>query len=173
MNLKAQLLKEHSKQNANYIAEYIGNNTSLFDELFQLFVGNEYRMAQRSAYVLGIVTDNYPALIKPYVNVLIENLDNDVIEAVKRNTVRTLQSVRIPETQEGRLTEKCFEYLTSNKESIAVKVFSMSILGNMTMKYPDLKNELKLVIEDLMENGTPGIISRGGKVLKQLEKIHN
>jgi len=171
MNIKNQLLIEHSKKNATFISDYIGRDEVKFKILMKLFLANEDIISQRAAYSLSISTDNHPELIKPHIGTLINNLDENVHDAVKRCTVRILQHTKIPNKHEGKLTEQCFDFLTSNKEPIAIKVFSMTILANMAEKYPDLKNELNIIINDLMEYGNPGIISRGKKVLKQIAKL--
>ena len=64
----------------------------------------------------------------------------------------------------------CFKYLGSPKEALAVKVFSMSVLGNLAKKYPEIKSELKLIIEDQLPEQTAGFKSRAKKVLDQLGK---
>lgn len=171
MNIEEQLLIEHSRANATFISNYIGTNSIKFDQLMKLFFVNKYIITQRAAYSVGISIDNHPELIEPYIKALINNLDHDIHDAVKRNTVRILEKIDIPESHQGILTEKCFQYLLSNNEPIAVKAFSMSILFNMAMKYHELKNELKIVIEDMMEHGTPAITSRGKKILKALDRI--
>jgi len=171
MNIEEQLLKEHSRINATFISDYIGTNSIKFDQLMKLFFANKYILTQRAAYSVGISIDNHPELIAPYVETLIDNLENKIHDAVKRNTVRILEKMDIPESHQGILTEKCFQYLMSNNEPIAVKAFSMSILFNMVMKYHELKNELKMVIEDLMEHGTPAITLRGKKILKALDRV--
>ncbi len=172
MNIRTQLLVAHSKQNATYISNYIGNDNAKFSELMKLFLSNEYRVTQRAAYSLGISIDNFPTLIDPYIEVLIHNLDVDNLHvAVLRNTLRILQNIEIPIALEGKITNKCFDYLTSKDEPKAVKVFAMTIIANMAIKYPDLKNELKIIVEGLMEFGSPGILSRGKRTLLALEKI--
>ncbi|MEQ6118433.1 hypothetical protein [Reichenbachiella sp. MALMAid0571] len=171
MNIQEQLLVEHSKANALYIAKYIGNDQGKFTELVDLFLGDDYRITQRAGHALSTAFDAYPELIEPHIDKIITNLQNDVNDAVKRNTLRVLQNKTIPEAQEGFLATKCFDYLLSSKEPVAIKVFAMTVLANLCVKYPDLKNELKTIVEDLMQSGTPGIISRGTSVLKKLDSL--
>lgn len=65
----------------------------------------------------------------------------------------------------------CFAYLESPAEALAIKVFSMTVLGNLAKLYPEIIPELKLLIEDQLPYQTAGFKSRGKKVLKVLEKI--
>ena len=118
--------------------------------------------------VVGLLFDKKPEIFEAYIDKIILNLANDASVAVKRNTVRMLQSLNIPSEHEGFLMETCFQYLLSKDEPIAIKVFSMTILSNLSEKYPDIKNELAIVIEDLMHHGSAGIISRGKKILRKL-----
>ena len=65
----------------------------------------------------------------------------------------------------------CFKFLESPTEALAVKVFSMGVLGNLATIYPEIKTELKLIIEEQLPNQTAGFKSRAKKVLKQLRRI--
>ena len=51
MDLRAELLEEHSKRQALRVADYIGNDPERFADLMCLFFGNEYRVTQRAAWV--------------------------------------------------------------------------------------------------------------------------
>jgi hypothetical protein len=51
-----------------------------------------------------------------------------------------------------------------------VKVFGMTVLANLCEKLPELKNELRIIIEDQMPYGSAGFKSRGSKILKKLQQ---
>lgn len=172
MNLKEEILKEHSKAQRIKIVNWIGNNQQRFDELFQLFVNDEYRVVQRAGWPLSYCVIEHPHFIKKHWKQLIGNLKKpNLHDAVKRNSIRLMQDLEIPEKFHGEIMDICFKYLESPTESLAVKVFSMAVLGNFAKLYPDIKSELKLLIEDQLPHQTAGFKSRGKKVLKQLEKL--
>ena len=50
MNLREEILKEHSKTQCNKIVNWIGNSQKRFNELFELFLNDEYRVTQRAAW---------------------------------------------------------------------------------------------------------------------------
>ncbi len=168
MNIKEELLKEHSKAQAEYIANYIGRDKARFSALVALFTGPIYRVSQRAAMTLSKCIDNHPELLSPHLKSLISNLEGDVHVAVKRNTLRVLQDIQLPKSLWGQMTEICFNVLTSGDEPIAVKVFAMTVLNNIVQKEPDLKNELKIVLEDQLPYGSAGFKSRATKILKTL-----
>lgn len=97
---------------------------------------------------------------------LLCNCKPNLYNAVKRNTIRFLQDIQIPEKYQGTLMEICFKYLESPTEALAVKVFSMQVLDNLAKLYPEIKPELKLLIEEQLPNQTAGFKSRAKKILK-------
>jgi hypothetical protein len=169
MNLAKQLEKELSKNNAQAIAQFIKGDPEKFAELMAHFFGKEYRITQRAAHAMSHCVDLNKELLIPYIGRLINNLKSDPNVAIKRNTVRLLQCQEIPVQYQGLLVEKCFSYLLSTKETIAVRVFSMTILHNMVLQYPEMKNELVLVIKDVIKNGSSGFINRGKKILQAID----
>jgi hypothetical protein len=172
MNLREEILLEHSKRQATKIANWVGDDKKRFEELLGLFLKDEYRVTQRAAYAFGIVADRHPKLVANYWGILIENLKKPVLHvAVKRNTIRLLQNAYLPDELLGDITEICFKYLASNDESIAVKAFSTTVLLNTARRYPDIKNELKMLIEDQLHHGSTGFVNRGKKVLAELNKL--
>ena len=62
----------------------------------------------------------------------------------------------------------CFEYISSPTEAIAVKAFALTILENLSKKYPEIKPELKTIIEDRWDYETAAFHSRAKKILKKL-----
>lgn len=168
MDIKEELLKEHSKAQAEYIAGYIGSDPKRFSELITHFTGPTYRVSQRAAMTLSKCIDNDPGLLTPYLKTLVTNLQGDVHVAVKRNTLRVLQDVELPKPLWGITADICFKTLESNQEPIAVKVFAMTVLNNIVKKEPDLKNELRIIIEDQLPYGSAGFKSRARKIMKQL-----
>lgn len=172
MNLTRELLKEHSKAQATKICHYIGTDKKRFADLMDIFFHSDYRLNQRSAYVLNMCYDKQPRLVEPYISQLIQNLHNGGLhDTVKRNTVRILQFITLPEELMGEAADICFHYLRSSKEPIAIKAFSMTVLANICHTYPELKNELQPLIEDMLPHGSAGIKNRGEKILSQLREL--
>jgi radical SAM superfamily enzyme YgiQ (UPF0313 family) len=169
LKIKDYLLAEHSKAQCTKIVNYIGNNQQLFDELFSFFISNEYRVVQRAAWPVSYCVIAHPNLINKHWKTLIQNLNKpNIHEAVKRNTLRFLQEVTIPEKYHGQLMDYCFTYVNTPTEPIAVKCFGLSVLHNLSKIYPDIKPELKTTIENILPYTSAGIKSRAKKILKDL-----
>jgi hypothetical protein len=171
MNLEAEILKEHSKRQSVKIAKWVGNDPKRFEELMNLFLRGEYRVTQRSAWIVGHCAENYPELITPWLKAMIaKTREPGVHDAVKRNVVRILQNIDIPTPLLGTIVSLCFDYLTAVDTPIAVKVFSMTVLANVAKRKPDLKRELKITLEHMLPYSRAALCARGRMVLKQLSK---
>ena len=172
LDLRYEILKEHSRQQSLKIAEWIGSNSRRFKELLKLFLYDEYRVGQRSAWVISFVAAKYPKLIEANIHAIVKRLyDKDLPVAVKRNTIRVLQFMKIPKSLHARVMNVCISYLLDPNETVAVKVFSMTVLAHLAVQYPDVSNELKYIIKSQLQNSSAGFKARAKKVLKQLEKI--
>ncbi|MDD8018902.1 MAG: hypothetical protein PHP42_11055 [Bacteroidota bacterium] len=171
MNIETEILKEHSKQQSMKIASWIGGNKDRFAELMELFLNGDYRITQRSVWIISLCVEQYPSLATPWLRKMIKKTQEaDVHDAVKRNAVRLLQFVDIPRSLQGTVANLCFAFLQSADTPIAVKAFSMTVLANIAKQEPDLKYELKAVIDLMLPYSGAGIQSRGKKVLSQLAK---
>lgn len=172
MNLRDEILKEHSKAQCIKIVNWVGSSQQRFDKLFHLFLTDEYRVVQRSVWPMSYCVDAHPVLISKHWKDLMDNLKKpNLHDAVKRNSIRLMQEIELPEAYHGEIMDRCFTYLEAPKESLAVKVFSMSVLANLAKHYPEIKTELKLIIQDQLPHQSAGFKSRAKLVLKQLEKL--
>jgi hypothetical protein len=134
----------------------------------EVFLGNDPLLVQRSSWIVSICVETYPGLAAPWLKQLLRRTqDTGVHVAVKRNVVRLLQFVEIPRTLQGKVTNLCFDFLSAIDAPIAVKAFAMTVLANIAEEEPDLKQEIKLVIEEMLPYGSAGIQSRGKKILKR------
>lgn len=171
MNLREELLKEHSKANCMRIVDWVGGSTERFAILVDLFINEEYRVVQMAAWPMSYVLERHPELAEKHLPALLKNLDNpEIISAVKRNTIRALQNVPIPEEYHGIVMNHCFNYISDPSEKAAVKAFSLTVLENLSKIYPDIKGELKLIIEECLPDESPAFVSRTKKILARMSK---
>ncbi len=165
------LLAEHSKAQCNRIVKYVGTNQQRFDELFQLFLSDEYRVVQRAAWPVSYAVIAHPALIQKHFTRLVKNLEKPGIHtAVKRNSIRLLQEIPVPKRYHGKLMDICFSYIATPAEAIAVKAFSLTVLQNLSDQYPEIIPEIKLLIEENYDRETPAFKSRAKQFLQKIAK---
>jgi hypothetical protein len=172
MDLRNEILKEHSRKQCDTIVQWIGNNQNKFDLLFDLFIGNEYKIVQRAAWPISYCVEAHPHLINKHFAELIAQLqDINVHDAVKRNTMRLLQHVTIPDEHKGVVMNCAFDFIQNYNEKAAVKAFSLIVLGKLALEYPDIIPEVKTIIEERLQNETPAFKSCAKQFLKMTKKI--
>ncbi len=172
MNIREALLedKTQNKTKAMQVAGFACLSAKNFKELMQCFLANDYRLAQRAAWSVSRAVIKKPEMIKPHIQSLVDQLERtDVHAAVIRNSVRVLEAIEIPELLHGKVMNACFNFIEQPATPIAIKAFALTTLFNLSKYYPEIKPELKLIIEDRWENETPAFKSRGKKILKQLQ----
>jgi len=170
MDLEAEILKEHSKRQALTIGNWVGNSPRRFKQLMELFLRGDYRVTQRSAWIVSCCADRHPALVESWLPAMVKKMkEPGVHDAVPRNVVRILQYIDIPRPILGSVMAQCFDYLASPDSPIAVRANAMTVLGNIAKKQPAIVKELRALIEQMLPHAGPGLLSRGRKVLKQLE----
>ena len=169
MDLRKQLLVEQSKANCERIVTYVGSSEVRFADLVKLYLEGTYRVTQRAAWPISYCIEEHPGLIEPHLKKILDFAGKpNANVAVKRNTIRLLQFINIPEKYQGQVADLCFRFLADMKETIAVRVFSMTVLANLAREAPAISNEIKILIEDQLPYATAGFRSRARKVLKQL-----
>lgn len=166
MDLLKAIEKEHSKVQCEKIVKYVGGDKDRFAELMQLFLKGEYRVTQRAAWPMSICVEKHPALITPYFKQIIPLLQKPGVHgAVVRNIVRLLQHVEIPKRYHGQIMSVCFDFIADVETAAAIKAFSLTILENLSNLYPDIRPELKLIIEERWEHETPAFKVRARRIL--------
>ena len=168
MNLSEALLQPTSLAKDLGIVQYIEENPAQFNELMGLFFAGPHRLTQRASGIMNYCAEKNPSWIQPYLGRMVKFCQGEVHDAVKRNTVRILQFVSVPEELEGEVLNLCFTLLANPNEAVAIKAFAMTVAANLCQKYPELGPELRILIEDRMPYESPAFTSRGRKVLKKL-----
>ena len=169
MNLKDFIPERHSKENTAKMVALIGSNKKLFGELISFIFTEDKKLAPRAAWIASEISKLHPELIKPHIKDLVNNLQkNNTDEAVKRNSLRILQWVNIPPSLHGNLMNICFDIIISGHEPPAVKANALTILDHLRERYPEIRDELKVVIESQFEEESPAFKSRASKILKKL-----
>ncbi|MGB3947594.1 MAG: hypothetical protein WBM13_06400 [Bacteroidia bacterium] len=168
MDFVAQLHKEHSRANTDLIANSIGNNAQLFKKIIDIIYNEEAPLPQRASWLLPVVNNKYPELLVPYISKFSKTVVNFTVDGIKRNMLSVLEKHIIPKNEQGKLVNVCFDYLLSPDETVAVKVYAMQIIANICVEHPELKNELKVVINDQLLKNTAAFYSRANKILKTL-----
>jgi hypothetical protein len=166
--LADMLMAGNTRFNTELVAAHIGTDEVLFEELITIMVTTKTPLPERAAWVMSTVTDSYPWMIFPHFNRIIDHMFHCSNSSLNRNILRLLTNIEIPEEKTGEIFEFCYKSLNDQKQPPAVRVHAMQILFNISEKEPDLKPELKLLIENQLENASTGFANRAEKLIKKL-----
>lgn len=169
MDLRKSLLAPHSKVTCDEMVKWIGNDQSRFDQLFKLFIGDDDPLVRQWAgWPMGYCVRKHPALLTKHIGKLVKNLQKPGHhDAVKRHSLRMLEDIIIPEKHHGVIMNLCFDYIISPSEKPAIKAFSLTVLDILCKHYPEIKQELKTIIEDRWDIESTAFKSRARKILKK------
>ena len=165
MNLREEILKEHSKAQCEMIVAWVGKSSKRFEELLQLFLNDEYRVVQRAGWPLSEIARAYPHLFLPHLPGMAAIARKPGQHpAFRRNISRIMEAMDIPEENEGEWMDLAFSFLEDPLEAIAVKAHSITILSRLAKKYPEIIPEINLVLSGI--SNTPALRAR----IKAFEK---
>ena len=153
------------------IADWACASRRNFRELMDCFMDKEYRVAQRAAWSVSWAAKQRPEMVMPYLETIVRQMQrSDVPDSVKRNAVRILEAIAIPEKLHGEVMNACFGFIEDPATAVAIKAFSLTTLFHLSKQYPEIISELKLVIEERWEHESAAFKSRGRKILAALNK---
>jgi len=173
MTIRELLLGEISKKHSDEIAKMTIKNPLIFDELWEISVSDEEPVNWRAAWVIKSIWEKHPHLVEPHIKKMRLVLPTVKKDGVKREYLKMISEFPLPENDEelGILLKVCFDYLADPLEPTAVKAHSISILCGISKIIPEIIPELRTTIEVVMQEGSPGIVNRGDKALKELLQI--
>ena len=163
-----------SWENLNFMIREISSQPELFSTLMEIALYNPEQKSWRAAYLVDKIHDDFPKLVLPYLDKIVEKLKTEKNLSKKRHFLKLLSMNEIPEKHFSFLLDFCLETMAS-EEPPAVRVHAMQILYNISEKERDLKHEILTLIEHEMEyRSTAGIRARGSKLVQKLRKqIHS
>jgi hypothetical protein len=170
-NYEAKLV-DSSRIVADMLVEDIGNDPVRFDEMLQIFLRDTYPLSMRAARVLALCAEKYPELIKPHIPKLFASLNDIKVEGVRRGLINMLCPFvkDLTEDELGLLTDKAFIWLSDPKEAIAIRYYSIEILKQIVIMYPDLVQEFIPILLEINKNGSPGLVSASRQTMEWLAK---
>ncbi len=169
MDLRSFSDQKPTKVQCLKLVDYVGGKKLIFKELLDIFLMGSDRVAQTIAWPLSIIVERHPELVKPYLGkVLSAATKPGAHDAVKRNVMRLLQFVDVPVRLRGKALELAFTFLQDRSQAVAIRVFSMTVILNLSENEPGLQRELQVLLEDEMPFGSAAFRSRASRVLRAL-----
>jgi hypothetical protein len=136
-----------SWENLPYLLNEITKTPEFYLMLIEIALYNCNQKSWRAAYLIDKINDNYPQLLQPFLNEMIDQVKIEKSHSKKRHFLKLIGQNELPPEQQGFMLDFC---MISEKE-------------------PELKPEILVLIEYEMENhSSAGIVSRGRKLAQNL-----
>lgn len=168
--LREEVLKAFHKPAWIALAKLYGDRPDEIRVLFDFFLSDDLKVARTSAEIIRYIFDADPSIALPYIDRLIERLHSPAHDGIKRGIFRIFQRSTFTDDQAGKVVDLSFDYLQNRENPIAVRVFAMTTIYNISKDFPELYDELCNVITPNLDQESTGFQNRAGKILAKTWK---
>lgn len=165
--LKSSLASSSGAERKSWALTIISEDIPLID-LFPL-LSYEGKTASHFLWLVSDVGLQHPEKLCAELPVL--------FEYVEQNHPQYLSSfaswwhyVGVPEENEAKAIDHLFKWFLSAETTVTIKTRALWVLVELSKKYPDLKQELKLCLSDQMDKYSKDFKKRAEKILIGLEQ---
>ena len=160
MDFSKEISKDKGVKNAKRLAEFVADNPGEIKKLVKLFYDEDTNISMRSAWIISHVCSLNPeiviALTPDFVKYLKSKNPNP---PTIRCVLSSLQQIKIPEKYCAIVFDFCAKYVRNETLPLAVRAFSINIMGRLCKRYPELKYETELILSELKTVPQAGSIS--------------
>lgn len=144
----------------------------LFDPLMELIEEDCGQKSQRAVRVASYAIVRYPNTFGKYRHRILDALVATADESCAFNLMRVFAEADLDmkdEEANGILLDYCLTALESGTKKEAIRVYAITILYKLTIFYPELIPELKLLLVKHSEGVKMAFLSRANHILKNLK----
>ncbi|GAB3363769.1 hypothetical protein GCM10027566_32540 [Arachidicoccus ginsenosidivorans] len=155
------------KEAAERIATSAAQSQSAFGQLLALMSSQNVLCCKRAAWCFSLAAKLRPGWTINCQKDLVALLDREnPPDGLLRNTLRILRDSRLQPAFYDRLAYHCFNFVEDPKQAIAIRAFAMHILGQIGLALPDIRSEVKAIIDYYFTGQThAGLVSSAKAVI--------
>ena len=171
MDIRAELLREHSAWQTRRLTEYACSHPRCFAGLLKVFWYGTPRERQLAADVLGWVGERRPKWFVPHLAGLLAAVHAGAEHhpAVRRSVARILQFVAVPEERQAAAFDTCLGLLLAPAEPVAIKVYALTAAARLAAPYPELAAELVEATEKVLSSTSSAALH--GRAARELPRL--
>ena len=141
-------------------AEQMKHQPQLLVDTRKMMFIKDPQKSMRASRLMLHASFEYPELVKKQLPYLIKFLEQPNLHTgAIRNTIRVFQELDLPEKYCSKMFDICINYSKNSTMPHAVRAFSINVLENICKKYPELKHEVLLVLNELSSFPQPPSIN--------------
>jgi len=150
---------------ADEVVQDILNDPSLFQEVFEGMLNKDPVIRMRSADAIEKVSAKRPEYLRPFKSKLINQISKIEQQEVRWHVAQMFSYIETSKIERNKIIKILLSYIETDESKI-VKTFSMQTLADFAEKDEQIKPRMINLIKGMIKNGSPAIISRGKKILK-------
>jgi hypothetical protein len=150
---------------ANAVAGRAVKNPRGFSELIRCLWSDDPIVRMRAADAAEKASARNPALLKPFKKELLGLLGEATEQELRWHLAQMIPRLELSGKERQNVTDKLSEYL--NDRSSIVKTFAIQGLADLAQSDPDLRTDVRALIEGRVRTGTPAVRARCRKLLKE------
>ncbi len=161
-----------STEEITMIAGSAAADATLLSQLVTLSSSREKRVGFMSSWALSKVSDINPALLSPYLAMMIDALPVVPNESVQRSFMRVIMRSDIndiPQSHHTVLIDYCMSIMRERNTPVAPRAYGMEILASFCGLYPDMINEVTGLVQLAINDASGGMKAAGRKVIVRLQ----
>lgn len=163
--------KHLDKEQVEQIAVSATRSEIDFRHLLKLMSSQNLTLGKRAAWCFSLAAKLKPGWTDSCQAELVALLDmENPQDAVLRNTLRILRDCTLHPDLYDKTAYYCFELVQDPGKAIAIRAFALHILGQIGRAVPEIRPEVRAIIEYHFEDGAAGLTSAARNVLTTWEK---
>lgn len=151
---------------ANEMEAYLKAHPEAFSEAIDLAVLDRERLSWRAAWIVGNCMERDDKRLRASLDRLIASMPEKP-DGHWRELMKIVAAMRLNDEQEGRVFEMAMQQWLDPDKQASVRWKAFQFMASMVDKYPELAEEVKLVLRpDLIDSLSPGVrrsVSRAAK----------
>ncbi len=125
------------------------------------------RLSWRAAWIIENLFYYKPESLNDYFDEMLKILLSTQCDGVRRHILKIFGMIAMEERWVGQLAQLCFSIVPNQQRPVAVRVYGMQILYNISCLEPELRTELLLLLHG-NEFESPGVKSKKAKLSKMI-----
>jgi hypothetical protein len=170
-NYKLKLV-DSSRLVADILVQEIGDDEVKFSEMLEIALLDKYPISMRAARVVALCDEVNPSLIHNSYKKIMISLPYLKVDGVIRSFLKILadSTQNFDEESAGLITDLAFKWLGDSNQAISIRYYCIEILLKIAVKYPEIGDELNILLENLPDDISAGLKSKSSKILASRRK---
>jgi len=150
-DIKSLLVKGLGKKATTELALRANSDTAFYELLLASIKTGEQTPAMKASWIIGTAARLDAAPAQAHAGALFKLLKAASIGGVQRELLKTLEVVRFGDDIEGEFVDYCFQLIRKPGIDVGIRYYCLRILQKRSRKYPELKDELCLILEEIQD----------------------